>query len=161
MLLGCCDHCAAWVPVQGLGLEYARALVAAGCRCLVLTSRYGALPPETLRELAEAGVAAFAVAADAGDASAASAVLGWARERLPAAQHHAHAAGVSGLAPLGDMSDAQLWGVLAPKVCGLRDRDMPACIAAMHRLTLQISQGLRIFVQHSTYCQANCGSGAG
>jgi NAD(P)-dependent dehydrogenase (short-subunit alcohol dehydrogenase family) len=103
---------------QGLGLEYAQQLVAAGCRCLVLTSRAGTLPASVLREFAAAGVAAFAVAADFSDAASAAAVLEWAREHLPAVEHYAHAAGVSGFALLGDLSDGQLWEVARPKVGG-------------------------------------------
>jgi NAD(P)-dependent dehydrogenase (short-subunit alcohol dehydrogenase family) len=82
--------------VQGLGLEYAKSLAAAGCRCLVLTGRSPALPPEALAVFAAAGVTVFTVAADAGDPTAWASLLGWAHERLPALQHFAHAAGVTG-----------------------------------------------------------------
>ena len=101
---------------QGLGLEYARRLVAAGCRCLVLTSRAPRLPRETLAAFAVLGVAVFVVRADTGDARDTVRVAAWAREALPAVRHYAHAAGVSGHAPLADMTDAQLTSVLAPKV---------------------------------------------
>lgn len=82
--------------MQGLGLEYAQQLAAAGCRCLVLTGRAPQLSKETLIAFAARGVAVFTVAADAGDAAAWAAVLSWAHERLPAVQHFAHAAGVTG-----------------------------------------------------------------
>ena len=100
---------------QGLGLEYARQLASAGARCLVLTSRDPHVPAETLAGFASLGVAVFVVRADAGDAAAAARVFAWARERLPAVEHYAHAAGVSGHAPLADMTSAQLDAVLAPK----------------------------------------------
>lgn len=51
---------------------------------------------ETLAEFSAAGVAVFSVAADAGDPKAWRGVLKWAHERLPAVQHFAHAAGVTG-----------------------------------------------------------------
>jgi len=54
------------------------------------------LSKETLIAFAARGVAVFTVAADAGDAAAWAAVLSWAHERLPAVQHFAHAAGVTG-----------------------------------------------------------------
>lgn len=82
--------------MQGLGLEYAKQLAAAGCRCLVLTGRAPQLSKETLIAFAARGVAVFTVAADAGDAAAWATVLSWAHERLPAVQHFAHAAGVTG-----------------------------------------------------------------
>jgi NAD(P)-dependent dehydrogenase (short-subunit alcohol dehydrogenase family) len=82
--------------MQGLGLEYAKALAAAGCHCLVLTGRSPALPPEALAGFAAAGVTVFTVAADAEDSAAWESLLCWAHERLPALQHFAHAAGVTG-----------------------------------------------------------------
>ena len=82
--------------MQGLGLEYARSLVEAGCRCLVLTGRSPTLTLETLADFAAAGVAVFTVAADAGDPAAWQSLLRWAHERLPAVQHFAHAAGITG-----------------------------------------------------------------
>ena len=82
--------------VQGLGLEYARRLAAAGCRALVLASRSAALPRETLEEFASQGVAVFVVRADSGDKAAMMTVLEWARQHLPAITHGAHAAGVTG-----------------------------------------------------------------
>ncbi len=96
-------------------MEYARQLAAAGARCLVLTSREARVPAETLAGFAGLGVAVFVVRADAGDASAAAQVFAWARERLPGVAHYAHAAGVSGHAPLAEMTSAQLDTVLAPK----------------------------------------------
>ena len=121
--------------VQGLGLEYARQLAASGCRCLVLTSRRGYLPPETLQGFAAAGVTVYAVATDSGDAAQAVQVLAWAREHLPAVQHYAHAAGVSGFSLLGDMRDAELWQVARPKVgsclfCPLLSSPCAGCCAA-------------------------------
>ena len=73
------------------------------------------MPGETLAGFARLGVAVFVVRADAGDAAAAARVFAWARERLPAVAHYAHAAGVSGHAPLAEMTSAQLDTVLAPK----------------------------------------------
>lgn len=81
--------------LQGLGLEYARQVVGAGCRCLVVTGRAPALPPAVLAEFAAAGASLFCVAADAGDAAAWEAVLKWAHERLPQVQHFGHAAGIT------------------------------------------------------------------
>lgn len=83
-------------PVQGLGLEYARSLAAAGCRCLLLTGRSPVLPLEALAGFAAAGVAVFTMAADAGDPATWASLLRWAHERLPALQLFAHAAGVTG-----------------------------------------------------------------
>lgn len=82
-------------PLQGLGLEYAKRLVAAGCKCVVLTGRAPALPPATLAEFAAAGASVFCVSADAGEATAWAAVLKWAHERLPQVQHFGHAAGIT------------------------------------------------------------------
>lgn len=73
------------------------------------------MPAETLAGFAGLGVAVFVVRADAGDAAAAAQVFAWARERLPGVAHYAHAAGVSGHAPLAEMTSAQLDTVLAPK----------------------------------------------
>ena len=81
---------------QGLGLQYARQLVEAGCRTLIVASRSAVLPCETLAEFATQGVAVFVVHVDSGDVSATAAVLSWARQHLPAITHHAHAAGVTG-----------------------------------------------------------------
>ena len=81
---------------QGLGLQYARQLVVAGCRTLVVASRTATLPREDLEEFAVQGVAVFVVHADSGDATATKAVLTWAQQHLPAITHHAHAAGVTG-----------------------------------------------------------------
>jgi len=107
---------AAACRAQGLGLQYARHLADAGARCLVLTSRAPRLSAEELAALARPGAAAFVVAADAGDAAHTARVAAWAREALPAVAHYAHAAGVSGHAPLVDMTAAQLGAVLGPKV---------------------------------------------
>jgi NAD(P)-dependent dehydrogenase (short-subunit alcohol dehydrogenase family) len=103
-------------PGQGLGLEYARQLVAAGCRCLVLTSRSGTLPLEALQEFASAGVTVFTISADSGDAKESAAALRWAHEHLPPVQHYAHAAGVSGFAMLDSLSETDFWDVAKPKV---------------------------------------------
>jgi KR domain len=62
----------------------------------VLTGRSPTLPLETLAALAAAGVTVFTVAADAGDPAAWDSLLKWAHEHLPAVQHFAHAAGVTG-----------------------------------------------------------------
>ncbi len=80
---------------QGLGLQYARQLVASGCRTLVLVSRTATLSREALEEFAIQGVAVFMVHADSGDATATMAVLTWAQQHLPAITHHAHASGVT------------------------------------------------------------------
>ncbi len=101
---------------QGLGLQFARQLADAGARCLVLTSRAPRLSAEALAALARPGAAAFVVAADAGNEAHTARVAAWAREALPAVAHYAHAAGVSGHAPLADMTAAQLGAVLGPKV---------------------------------------------
>lgn len=82
--------------LQGLGLQYARQLVQAGCRTLIVASRSAALLRETLEDFAMQGVAIFVVHADSGDASSITAVVGWARRYLPSITHHAHAAGVTG-----------------------------------------------------------------
>lgn len=90
--------------------------MAAGCRCLVLTSRSGTLPLEVLQEFASAGVAVFTIGADSGNAKDSAAVLQWAHEYLPSMQHYAHAAGVSGFAMLDSLSDADFWQIAKPKV---------------------------------------------
>ncbi len=90
--------------------------MAAGCRCLVLTSRSGTLLLEVLQEFASAGVTVFTVSADSGDAEESAAALRWAHEHLPAVQHYAHAAGVSGFAMLDSLNEADFWDVAKPKV---------------------------------------------
>jgi NAD(P)-dependent dehydrogenase (short-subunit alcohol dehydrogenase family) len=102
--------------LQGLGLEYARDLVARGCRLLVLTSRSGELAPGARREFEAAGARVICKAVDAGDAPAMRALLAWMREELPYIQHVAHAAGVSGFAMLQDLKPEEFWEVAAPKV---------------------------------------------
>ena len=52
-----------------------------------------------------------------GDAAAMRRVLAWVREALPHIQHVAHAAGVSGLAMLQDLSAAEFDAVVSTKVC--------------------------------------------
>jgi hypothetical protein len=89
--------------VQGLGLEYAKSLAKAGCRCLVLTGRSPALPLETLANFAAAGVTVFTV-------------------RLPAVQHFAHAAGITGF----DMLQVGSTGMLHP--CSIAHRVQHGCI---------------------------------
>ena len=82
----------------------------------MLTSRSGTLPLEVLQEFAWAGVTVFTVSADSGDAEESAAALRWAHEHLPAVQHYAHAAGVSGFAMLDNMNEADFWDVAKAKV---------------------------------------------
>lgn len=114
---------------QGLGLEYARQLVAAGCRCLILSSRSGTLPFELLKQFASLEVTVFTVETDASDADASAAVLRWAHEHLPYVQHYAHAAGISGFAMLDSLTETDFWDVAKPKVT------TPTCL--LHRSSLK------------------------
>ena len=102
--------------MQGLGLEYAKRLVSAGARTLVLATRSPKLAPDTLGLLASGGVAIFTACADAADADSVAAVINWVHERLPRLGHVVHAAGVSAFHMLTDMQDDDLWNVARPKV---------------------------------------------
>lgn len=64
------------------------------------------------------GVNLWVVKADSGVAAEVQAVLLWAHENMPAIEHHAHAAGVSGFDMLQDMSHEEFWAVCQPKVVG-------------------------------------------
>ena len=102
--------------MQGLGLQYAKQLAAAGARTLVLTSRNPQLPLDTLSQLASQGVTVFTVQADAAQPGSMADVIAWVHEHLPHVGHVAHAAGVSAHHMLPDMEDEHLWNIAKPKV---------------------------------------------
>eukprot|EP00887_Chlorella_sp_A99_P003341 scaffold26.g3341.t1 len=108
---------------KGLGLEYSRSLLAAGCKLLVLASRSGTVAAAVLREFAAQGAAVFAVKLDVGDAPAVHRTLAWMREELSHIEHIAHAAGVSDFCMLDDMDPTDFWCVAGPKVSALRDME--------------------------------------
>lgn len=89
--------------LQGLGLEYCRSLALQGTRLLVIASRSGALPADSLSELTAVGCTVVSVKVDSRNASALRRVLNWAHEHLPHIEHFAHAAGTSGFSLLHDM----------------------------------------------------------
>jgi KR domain len=101
---------------RGLGLEMAKHAAAAGQKALVLMSRTPAMTPAQLVELTQRGTAVFVVACDAGDAAAAAAVRQWVRERLPAVQTYAHAAGALGHDLIPDVTPQAFLDVTRAKV---------------------------------------------
>lgn len=116
--------------MQGLGLEYAKQLVRAGARILVLASRNPELPLQTLIGLASKGVIIFTARVDAADSAAVSVLLEWVHENLPHLGQVAHAAGVSGFHMLPDMADDDLWHVAQPKVCSSPPTRAWSCLGA-------------------------------
>jgi NAD(P)-dependent dehydrogenase (short-subunit alcohol dehydrogenase family) len=101
---------------RGLGLEMARNAAAGGQKALVLMSRTPAMRPAQLAELAQRGTAVFVASCDAGDVAAAAAVRQWVRERLPAVQTYAHAAGALGHDLLPDVMPQAFLAVTRAKV---------------------------------------------
>lgn len=101
--------------LQGLGLEYCRGLVQRGCRLLVITSRSGAIDPDTKAEFAKAGAEVLVLKADGADAASMAATLAYVREELPYIEHYAHAAGVSGFDMLLDLEPDAFWNVTNTK----------------------------------------------
>ena len=102
--------------LQGLGLEYAKHLIARGACTLVLTSRNPQLPLETLKSLVSQGATVFTVRADAAKSDNVAAVIAWVQEHLPCVRHVVHAAGVSDFHLLPDMGDEDFWSVARTKV---------------------------------------------
>lgn len=100
-------------------MEYADQLKNAGCKCIVLTSRFGILPSADLKRFAQSGVCVVVVKSDSGNANAMQNLLEWAHEHLPYPDQYVHAAGKSGFAMIEDMHDHILWDVAAPKVTEL------------------------------------------
>lgn len=107
---------------QGLGLEYCQGLVQQGCRILVVASRSGCIPVETLVEFACAGCTVLTVKLDSSIASSLTEVLEWAHRELPFMEHFAHAAGVPGFALLKDITPTQFHAVTDVKVGHVGER---------------------------------------
>ena len=112
---------------RGLGLELAKHAAAAGQKALVLMSRTPAMTPAQLAELAQRDTAVFVVACDAGDVSAAAAVRRWVRERLPAVQTYAHAAGALGHDLIPNVTPQAFLDVTRAKVHRKSDLGGVAC----------------------------------
>lgn len=89
--------------LQGLGLEYCRGLAQQGCCLLIVVSRSGTLPANTVAELAAAGCVLLSAQGDSCNAADLQRVLQWVHEELPPIDHFAHAAGISAFAALHDM----------------------------------------------------------
>jgi NAD(P)-dependent dehydrogenase (short-subunit alcohol dehydrogenase family) len=101
---------------RGLGLEMAKTAAVNGQKALVLMSRSPAMTPAQLAELARRGTAVFVVGCDAGNAAAAAVVRRWVRERLPAVQTYAHAAGALGHDLIPDVTPEAFLDVIRAKV---------------------------------------------
>jgi len=141
--------------LSGLGLRTAQWLAAKGARALVLLSRRGeggeGAPQDVLAGLRAAGARVWAPACDVTDRAALADVLSRVEAELPPLRGVVHAAMVIDDAMLGNLTQAQLHRVLAPKVLG-----------ALHLDALTRGMSLDFFVLYSsaTTLFGNPGQGA-
>jgi NAD(P)-dependent dehydrogenase (short-subunit alcohol dehydrogenase family)/acyl carrier protein len=103
-----------------LGLHTARWLVEKGAKNLVLFGRRGLTEnsEEAVAELAERGIQILALGADVTERDAMQALFQRITTELPPLRGIVHAAGLTGVSPLADLSADMLRTVIAPKVAG-------------------------------------------
>lgn len=108
-----------------LGLSLAEFLAGQGARSLVLLGRSepGAAAARRMEELRTRGVEVTSLRVDVADRAALAAALDAVRAGLPPLRGVFHAAGVLDDAVVGNLTEAQLTKVLAPKVDGARHLD--------------------------------------